>query len=151
MPIKDARELAALWGPDPVHPAASSYQVIVDGIVQDLASSDRGTLSCPNPPPAQPANLGLTSVWRGTPGSEAALRHCRAETRIPFVAVLTAEAPQTGAGLDGTADTSPLTVVMAPLAVVMARAGTPTAATNMPRDPSSGRGADAPTITEMKT
>jgi hypothetical protein len=40
MPIEDARELAALWGPDPVHPAASAYQVIVDGIVQDLSSSE---------------------------------------------------------------------------------------------------------------
>jgi hypothetical protein len=50
MPIEDARELAALWGPDPVHPAAGAYQVIVDGIVQDLSSSESRYT---NPPKTQ--------------------------------------------------------------------------------------------------
>jgi hypothetical protein len=90
MPIEDARELAALWGPDPVHPAASAYQLIVDGIAQDLASSESRYTNLPKTPAAQQAILGWTSVSRGTPGSQAAPRHCRAGTRTPFVAVLTA-------------------------------------------------------------
>jgi hypothetical protein len=49
MPIADARELAALWGLDPVHPAVSAYQVIVDGIAQDLASSDSRYINPPKP------------------------------------------------------------------------------------------------------
>jgi hypothetical protein len=40
LPIEDARELAALWGPDLVHPAAPAYQVIVDSIAHDLANSE---------------------------------------------------------------------------------------------------------------
>jgi hypothetical protein len=49
MPIEGARELAALWGPDPVHPAVSAYQVIVDSIAQDLASSDWRYTNPPKP------------------------------------------------------------------------------------------------------
>jgi hypothetical protein len=52
MPIEDGRELAALWGPDPVHPAAGAYQVIVDGIAQDLACNEFGTLILPKPRPS---------------------------------------------------------------------------------------------------
>jgi hypothetical protein len=59
MPIEDARELAALWGPDPVHPAAGAYQVIVDGIVQDLSSSESRYT---NPPKTQARPPGHSRI-----------------------------------------------------------------------------------------
>jgi hypothetical protein len=59
MPIEDARELAALWGPDPVHPAANAYQGIVDGIAQDLASNE---LRYTNPPKTPARSTGHPRV-----------------------------------------------------------------------------------------
>jgi hypothetical protein len=38
MAIEDARELATLWGGDPVHPSGAAYQVIADGLTQDIAN-----------------------------------------------------------------------------------------------------------------
>jgi hypothetical protein len=40
MPIEDARELANLWGSDPVHPTGAAYQVIADGLIQDISNSE---------------------------------------------------------------------------------------------------------------
>jgi hypothetical protein len=40
MPIEDARELAATWGGDPVHPAKGAYQIITEGILKDLSNAD---------------------------------------------------------------------------------------------------------------
>jgi hypothetical protein len=40
MSIEDARELAALWGSDPVHPSGAAYQVIADGLTQDISNSE---------------------------------------------------------------------------------------------------------------
>ncbi len=40
LPIEDARELAAMWGPDPVHPSGTAYQSIVEGIVKDALNPE---------------------------------------------------------------------------------------------------------------
>jgi hypothetical protein len=40
MPIEDAREIASLWGSDPVHPAGAAYQVIADGLIQDISNTE---------------------------------------------------------------------------------------------------------------
>jgi hypothetical protein len=38
--IKDARELAALWGRDLVHPSGAAYKVIADGLSKDILNSE---------------------------------------------------------------------------------------------------------------
>jgi hypothetical protein len=40
MPMEDARELAATWGGDPVHPAKGAYRIITEGILKDLSNAD---------------------------------------------------------------------------------------------------------------
>jgi hypothetical protein len=35
LPIEDTRELATLWGRDPVHPSGAAYQAIAEGIAKD--------------------------------------------------------------------------------------------------------------------
>jgi hypothetical protein len=38
--MEDARELAATWGGDPVHPAKGAYKIITEGILMDLSNAD---------------------------------------------------------------------------------------------------------------
>jgi hypothetical protein len=40
LPIEDARELAAMWGRDPVHPSCAAYQTIAEGIGKDALNPD---------------------------------------------------------------------------------------------------------------
>jgi hypothetical protein len=40
LPIEDARELANLWGSDPVHPSNDAYRVVADGISRDIANPE---------------------------------------------------------------------------------------------------------------
>jgi hypothetical protein len=40
LPIEDARELAAMWGRDPVHPSGAAYQTIAEGIGKDALNPD---------------------------------------------------------------------------------------------------------------
>ncbi len=40
MPMEEARELAATWGGDPVHPAKGAYKIIMEGILKDLSNAD---------------------------------------------------------------------------------------------------------------
>jgi hypothetical protein len=40
LPIEDARELAAMWGRDPVHPSSAAYQVIAEGVAKDALNPD---------------------------------------------------------------------------------------------------------------
>ncbi len=40
MAIEDARELATLWGSDPVHPSGAAYRVIADGLSQDISNTE---------------------------------------------------------------------------------------------------------------
>jgi hypothetical protein len=40
IPIEDARELASLWGSDPVHPSSAAYRVIADGLSKDITNSE---------------------------------------------------------------------------------------------------------------
>jgi hypothetical protein len=57
MTVEDASELAALWGPDPVHPAALAYQWIVDSIAHDLANIESQYTNLPKfaaPVPRKP-------------------------------------------------------------------------------------------------
>jgi hypothetical protein len=40
LPIEDARELANLWGSDPVHPSGAAYKVVADGLSKDIANPE---------------------------------------------------------------------------------------------------------------
>ncbi len=40
IPIEDARELANLWGSDPVHTSSEAYKVIADGLSKDITNSE---------------------------------------------------------------------------------------------------------------
>jgi hypothetical protein len=40
LPIEDARELATMWGSDPVHPSQATHQVIADGVSKDILNPD---------------------------------------------------------------------------------------------------------------
>jgi hypothetical protein len=40
LPIEDARELAAMWGRDPVHPSGAAYQAIAEGMAKDALNPE---------------------------------------------------------------------------------------------------------------
>jgi hypothetical protein len=40
LPIEDARELAAMWGRDPVYPSGAAYQAIAEGIARDALNPE---------------------------------------------------------------------------------------------------------------
>ncbi len=49
MPMDNARELAATWGGDPVHPAKGAYKIITEGILKDLSNADSRYTNPPRP------------------------------------------------------------------------------------------------------
>jgi hypothetical protein len=40
LPIEDARELAAMWGRDPVHPSGAAYQTVAEGVAKDALNPE---------------------------------------------------------------------------------------------------------------
>jgi hypothetical protein len=50
LPMDEARELAAEWGNDPVHPSGIAYEKIAAGILKDIGNADSRYTNPPRTP-----------------------------------------------------------------------------------------------------